>query len=207
VRWLTGSWRVSVMVAESSVTVSVWTPRSKPARSGTKHSMTNTRPGASTRAVLRKQSTCRAWLGRLNKEFHTRYTRRNGPRTGTPAMSAMTAGIDSPPGTARSRSTTAWEASTPSTVIPGGQRQRRPATSDGQFQHPCATACEGGEKLHSRRWVGPPGQVSETAAQRSPKNAGSSKPVTPATKPDHQNLAPPISRPTGTTRTGWALAC
>jgi hypothetical protein len=86
--------------------------------SGTKHSITNSPPGSSTRATLRKQSACRSWLSRQKSELPTTHTSRNGPVTGTSAMSPMVTGIASPPGLARIRSTIAREASSPSTATP-----------------------------------------------------------------------------------------
>jgi len=50
--------------------------------------------------------------------LNTRYTSLNRPLTGTWAMSPMVTGIESPPGLARSCSSIAAEASTPSTAIP-----------------------------------------------------------------------------------------
>ena len=80
--------------------------------------MTNSPPGSSTFATLRKQSIWRAWLGRLNSVLNTRYASRNGPVTATSAMSPMTVGIDAPPGFARISSTIAAEPSMPSTTTP-----------------------------------------------------------------------------------------
>src|SRR5689334_22575817 len=91
IRCATGSWRVSVIDAESSVTVFTSTPRSNSDGAGTKHSITKAPPGASTRATLRKQSTWRAWLGRWNRPLHTRYTRPSDP-------AAPDAELEHPPG-------------------------------------------------------------------------------------------------------------
>ena len=121
--------------------------------------MTNTPPGPSTRATLRKQSFCRAWLSRPNSVLNTRYTRLNGPLAGTPAMSPMVTGIDSPPGLARSRCTIAPEASIPSTVIP------RAASGSAIRPVPMASS--------STRPPASPARKSTAAAGSSPANCSS----------------------------------
>jgi hypothetical protein len=81
----------------------------------------------------------RGWLVRLNRLFHTKYASRNGPSFGTSAMSAVITGMAWPPGAAFSLSTTACDASTPSTARPrraSGNATRPPPIASSRTQAP-----------------------------------------------------------------------
>lgn len=76
---------------------------------------------------------------------------------------------------------------------PAGQRQRHPAASEASSSTRPSPSARAARNSTADAGSGPPVRSSEAAARRSPKNAGSSKLVTPTTKPKHQDAAPLIS--------------